>query len=125
MTAAAILLCEDDSELRDELAELLEATGYDVAQAGGLAEAMEMLANRDFAAVITDLALPDGSGLYLLRVCQQQPGAKTAGMRILITGHGGIEHVDQESREDFDALLVKPFDTGNLLVLLPGIDGAT
>jgi DNA-binding NtrC family response regulator len=125
MSAATILLCEDDCDLRVELAELLQADGYDVTQCAGLAEAMAIAQRRTFAAVITDLALPDGCGLDLLRACHQQVGPSHAAMRILITGHGGIERMGTEKNNDFHALLVKPFDVRNLLTLLGDGDGAS
>ena len=67
-----ILVVDDEPDLRTlyELALLRE--GYRVDAGASLGEARELLAARKFDAVITDMRLPDGLGLELLRDLQQQ-----------------------------------------------------
>jgi len=81
---ARILLVEDDLDVRPLLEHILktEAT-YDVVAVESMANAIAMLDQQPFDLVITDVNLPDGSGL---RVADK---ARAAGVRALVfTGHG-------------------------------------
>ncbi len=62
-----ILLVEDHGDVRRALAELLESLGYRVVAVGSVAEAMEATGtDREIDVLVTDLQLPDGSGLDLV-----------------------------------------------------------
>jgi PAS domain S-box-containing protein len=59
-----ILLCEDEPFIRMVAAEMLAQLGYDVAETASVAESLAVLAD-DIDILISDLQLPDGSGLNL------------------------------------------------------------
>ncbi|MCC4606627.1 response regulator [Xanthomonas campestris] len=61
-----LLIVEDDSALRANLQLLLARDQLDIVAVGSIAEAMEQLAGSTFDCMVTDLALPDGSGYDLL-----------------------------------------------------------
>lgn len=61
-----LLIVEDDSALRANLQLLLARDQLDIVAVGSIAEAMEQLAGSTFNCMVTDLALPDGSGYDLL-----------------------------------------------------------
>ncbi len=61
-----LLIVEDDSELRANLELLLGRDQLDIVAVGTIGEAMEQLAQATFDCMVTDLALPDGSGYDLL-----------------------------------------------------------
>ncbi|MGV7188357.1 response regulator [Xanthomonas axonopodis] len=61
-----LLIVEDDSALRANLQLLLARDQLDIVAVGSIAEAMDQLAGSTFDCMVTDLALPDGSGYDLL-----------------------------------------------------------
>ena len=81
----AILVVDDDPEVREVVAEFLEDFGYQVLQAGGGVEALGVLAQTsDVRMLITDVRMPDMSGLELADVAtQRQHDLKV----ILISGY--------------------------------------
>jgi len=61
-----ILLVEDDPASGRAMALALKTAGHEVMNANNGAEALEMLAVRDFKLVITDLVMPNLNGLNLI-----------------------------------------------------------
>ena len=85
---ARILLVEDDLDVRPLLEHILKTEArYDVVAVESMANALALLDQQPFDLVITDVNLPDGSGL---KVADK---ARARGVRALIfTGHGlGLE----------------------------------
>ena len=62
-----ILVVEDDPHARQGLADLLSAWGYETETAGDGAEALEKIAAFNPAVVISDLRMPQVTGMELLR----------------------------------------------------------
>lgn len=86
--AKTVLLVEDESELREILAEEFEDAGYVVTQVESAEDALELLHSRRFDAVVSDLCLPGQSGFHLFSLVK-----KTCPVRpvfLLITGSWGI-----------------------------------
>jgi two-component system response regulator PilR (NtrC family) len=67
MTSPRILVVDDEADLRDLLEITLLKMGLDVDTAATLREARGHLAQREYALVLTDMRLPDGLGLELVR----------------------------------------------------------
>ena len=67
MTAARLLVVDDEPDLRTLYELTLLREGYEIDSAGSVAEALALLQAGRYSAVITDMKLPDGSGLALLR----------------------------------------------------------
>ena len=67
MTSPRILVVDDEADLRELLEITLLKMGLDVDSAGTLAEARGFLASTAYALVLTDMRLPDGLGLELVR----------------------------------------------------------
>ncbi len=105
--AARILVIDDEPDLRTLYELTLLRQGYRVESAADLLQAREHLKAQRFDAVITDMRLPDGLGLELLRDL-------AAGNRpercVVITAHGSAENaVDALKAGAFD-YLTKPVD---------------
>ena len=97
---SAILIVDDDPEVRVIVADFLEEFGYRVLQAGGGAEALSLLAqNQDVRMLITDVRMPDMSGLELADLATQRQGDLKV---ILISGYFMPQHVERR-------FLRKPF----------------
>ncbi|MFL6659728.1 MAG: sigma-54-dependent transcriptional regulator [Massilia sp.] len=67
MSSPRILVVDDEADLRELLEITLVKMGLDVDSAATLAEARSFLAQGDYALVLTDMRLPDGLGLELVR----------------------------------------------------------
>lgn len=83
-----ILLVEDDRFFREMFSNLLQAEGYRVETASCGSDGLEMLANGQYSLVITDLVMPDISGLEVLsRVRESHPTVDV----IMVTGNANLE----------------------------------
>lgn len=67
-----VLIVDDDDVLRNNLALLLEASGYEVSTAINGVEALTLLKSGLPAVVLSDLNMPEMSGFELLSVVRQQ-----------------------------------------------------
>lgn len=67
---SSILLVEDDEALRKIMARALRARSYRVVEAGTVQEGLEALRTSTPELVITDLNLPDGNGVEVVRACK-------------------------------------------------------
>ena len=104
---AHILVIDDEPDLRTLYELTLLREGYRVEAAGNLEQARELLREHRFDAVITDMRLPDGLGLELLRdmVLQQRPERC-----VVITAHGSAENAVEALKAGAFDYLTKPVD---------------
>jgi CheY-like chemotaxis protein len=68
-----LLVIDDHPASRLVLRTILAALGFDVTEAADIASARNALANEPFAAVLTDLHMPDGGGAMILRDIAAMP----------------------------------------------------
>ncbi|MCK6425545.1 MAG: sigma-54 dependent transcriptional regulator [Burkholderiaceae bacterium] len=108
-TAAApsILVVDDEPDLRTLYELSLLREGYDVETVGAVEDAWALLKERRFQAVITDMRLPDGTGLELLRRLEQAGRAERG---IVITAYGSTENAVQALKAGAYDYLTKPVD---------------
>jgi CheY-like chemotaxis protein len=108
-----ILLVEDHVDTADMIATVLGLEGHDVAATGTVAAALAAVA-RDglFDLVISDLGLPDRSGLDLMRELRAS-GCGLPG--IALSGFGADHDLEQSRDAGFSAHLVKPAEPHQLL----------
>ncbi|MDE2007922.1 MAG: response regulator [Rhodospirillales bacterium] len=112
---ATILVVDDDPEVREIVAEILEDYGHRVLPADGGAEALRILEDRpEIELVITDVRMPDISGLELAaRARRAREGLKV----ILISGYFMAQDVGMR-------VLLKPFRMSELQdAVLAELDG--
>ncbi|MBX3270069.1 MAG: sigma-54-dependent Fis family transcriptional regulator [Sandaracinaceae bacterium] len=112
---ARILVCDDEAGLREMLSVLLRRAGHRVTTAQTRAEALERLAEQRFDALITDLALPDGTGMEVLSgALDRDPSIQV----LMITAYGGTEEAVEAMRRGAYDFVTKPFRNHELLALL-------
>lgn len=99
-----ILVVEDHQSTRRVLAKLLGDSGHSVTTAGDLKEARAEFDGQQFDLLISDLGLPDGSGLDLMREIR----SKWRIAAIALSGYGTEEDLQQIAQAGFAAHLVKP-----------------
>jgi DNA-binding NtrC family response regulator len=92
---AEILIVDDEPAARTTLGILLRKRGHRVAQAEGAKAATKILAEMAFDLVVTDLRMPDGDGLEVLRAARGHcPEASV----ILLTAYAGWESAKEAMR---------------------------
>jgi len=92
---ATILLVDDEASARLTLGLLLKRRGHVIQEADGVIAATKALAGATFDVVITDLRMPDGQGLDVLRAARaRNPDANV----ILLTAHPGWESAKEAMR---------------------------
>lgn len=111
MTEPRILLIEDDASLRNLLQEELALDGHRVQAAASVDEAIAMVSAQAPDLVVSDLRLPDGDGLQVLR--QLQAGGHTLPF-IVITAFGTVDQAVEALQAGADDFLTKPLSTEHL-----------
>ncbi|HEX7465302.1 MAG TPA: sigma 54-interacting transcriptional regulator, partial [Usitatibacter sp.] len=110
-----VLVVEDDSETRRGVQMLLEQFGLDVKAASTLAEGRAALASFEPDVCLTDLQLPDGDGIELIRVSRaSDPGCEV----VVLTGHGSLDTAVEAMKAGAFAYLVKPLRGAQLEAVL-------
>jgi two-component system, NtrC family, response regulator PilR len=84
-----VLVVDDEPDLRTLYELTLLREGHEVVSAPDLAQAREWLAQRRFDVLISDMRLPDGLGLELLRELGDQQRTEKC---IVITAYGSAEN---------------------------------
>ena len=105
--ANSLLVVDDEPDLRTLYELTLVREGYTVDTAGSVEEAWSLLSERGFSAVITDLRLPDGSGLELLQRLEEGGRAEKA---IVITAYGSPQGAVEALKSGAYDYLTKPVD---------------
>jgi len=112
---ADILLVEDKDSLRRVLRLTLENAGYTVAEAVDARTALNEIANSRHRLVLTDLRMPNGSGLDVLRSARSADADVPV---IVMTAFGSIDEAVQAMKDGAHDFLQKPVDSNHLLLLV-------
>ena len=107
LSAPRILVIDDEPDLRTLYELTLLRQGYRVEAAADLLQAREHLKAQRFDAVITDMRLPDGLGLELLRDLAAQHRPERC---VVITAHGSAENAVEALKAGAFDYLTKPVD---------------
>jgi two-component system response regulator PilR (NtrC family) len=103
----SLLVIDDEPDLRTLYELSLLREGYEVETAGTVEQAMLHLKDRTYSAIITDMRLPDGTGLDLLRWLEETGRREKA---IVITAYGSAENAVQALQAGAYDYLTKPVD---------------
>lgn len=125
-----ILLIEDHADTAEAMADLLRAFGDEVtvanslaeglAAAGAVRESVRENGARAIDLVVSDLGLPDGSGLDLMRELAGRYGLRG----IALSGYGMEEDVRRSREAGFERHLTKPVDIQALRAAILEVAGA-
>jgi len=100
-----ILLVEDHADTAKVMRRLLAHKGHTVEIAPNVASALQLAAKQPFDLLLSDLGLPDGSGLDLM-IALRAKGLKMPG--IALSGYGQEGDIEQSRKAGFAAHMVKP-----------------
>lgn len=102
-----LLVVDDEPDLRTLYELTLLREGYDIETAGSVEDARHLLAEQRFSAVITDMRLPDGTGLDILKQIEAEGRPEKA---IVITAYGSAENAVSALKAGAYDYLTKPVD---------------
>jgi HAMP domain-containing protein/signal transduction histidine kinase/ActR/RegA family two-component response regulator len=108
--AMRVLLVEDHEDTNRSLTRLLQLRGYHVESARDVRSALALTKSAEFDVLISDLGLPDGSGIDLMRAIQTDRPL----LGIALTGYGMEEDIRKSRDAGFKHHLVKPIDVNML-----------
>jgi DNA-binding NtrC family response regulator len=103
--AEAILVADDETGVRESLAEVLRDAGYTAETAIDGSAALAALDERDFAIVITDLGMPGADGLTVLRKLRE---VAPQTVPLVMTAHGSVESAVEALRAGAADYILKP-----------------
>ncbi len=110
-----ILLVEDKAELREMLLTALHRMGFEVTPAADAPQAARALETQAFSAVLTDLKLPGGSGMDVLKAALHADPAMPV---VVMTAYGTIADAVAAMRDGAFDFIQKPIDLDHLKHLL-------
>ena len=106
-----ILVVDDDEMVRRALERALRPTGHRILTAASAPKALELLAENQIAAVISDYLMPEMTGLDLMREVKHRfPGC----VKIIITGFMPDRVAEALAGGEIDRFMTKPWENAEL-----------
>jgi DNA-binding NtrC family response regulator len=107
----SVLVVDDEEVIRDVCAQILVGEGYDVTTVCNGREALHEVSEHSYDVVVTDIMMPDMSGLELLEVIKS---TSLDVCTVVITGLGTFDMATQSDRLGAREFVVKPFTPDEL-----------
>jgi two-component system alkaline phosphatase synthesis response regulator PhoP len=115
--SAAVLVVEDDRELREVVRRYLERAGHAVHTTGSGAEALGLLDGGAVDLVVLDLGLPDVDGLDVLAAARDGPGIPV----VVLTARSQVDDRIDGLRRGADDYVTKPFSPTELVLRVQAV----
>jgi putative two-component system response regulator len=101
-----VLVIDDNAVAREVMSDMLESSGYEVVSASSATEALTLFIDDRIGLVLTDIVMPDLSGLELLESMRlHRPNLPI----VLVTGANTRDNLTEALRRGADGLVAKPF----------------
>ena len=104
-TVSSVLLVDDEPGIRTALRANFLRHGWRVETACGVRDAMRTLENREFDLVVTDIRMPDGDGMEVMRAARK---ASPSTAVIVLTAYGSVPDAVTAMRDGALDYLTKP-----------------
>ncbi len=109
-----LLIVDNDIDLLETIVDYLKRCKYDVIGSESSLEALKLLRSNKFDLVVTDIVMPDISGLGLISIIKDEIGPLPI---IAMTGYGNkVEKLTKERKPDY--YLEKPFAMDQLVRII-------
>jgi len=110
-----ILIVDDEKSILDLLTVVFKKEGYKVETSPSAPKALDLIDKDDFSLIISDIKLPQQSGMDILRhVKEKKPFIPV----IMITAYGTIKQAVEALKEGAMDYVVKPFDVDELRIIV-------
>ena len=110
-----VLLVDDEARFVTQMARLLEARNFQAMTAGNGQEALAIMENESFDAVVLDIRMPVMDGMEVLEVITTRPSPPAV---IMLTGHASVETAVEAIRQGAFDYLMKPCGIEDLVAKL-------
>src|SRR5437588_413715 len=114
-TTLRVLIVDDEEAARYGMRRALSSFGYDITEAGSVAEARDKLTTQQPDLLLLDVNLPGQSGLEYLHELQQNADAP---LTVLITAHGSERIAVEAIKSGAYDYLPKPFEVEDLRLVV-------
>src|SRR5690606_28967525 len=112
---ARILVIDDEQSIRETLEEILKFEGYEVETASNGKEGLELINNKGYDVILSDVKMPGIDGIELLEKSREIAADTPV---VMISGHGNIELAVEAVRKGAYDFISKPPDLNRLLITL-------
>jgi PAS domain S-box-containing protein len=116
-----VLVADDNADVLESLALLLDLMGQEVRIARNGLEAVEIAAEFQPELILLDLGMPELSGYDACRRLRAEPAGRAGAMIVALSGWGQDRHQESTREAGFDRHLVKPIGLGELQGLLHAV----
>ncbi|MEJ1964256.1 MAG: ATP-binding protein [Gammaproteobacteria bacterium] len=114
LAGLSVLVVDDDQDARDLISTTLRQAGAEVVAASSMLEALEAIRSATPQALVSDIAMPGGTGYELIREIRRMPGhAKIPA--IALTAYGRPEDRERALAAGFGHHITKPVDPQHLV----------
>jgi len=110
-----ILIVEDKKSMAEMLSKSFESEGFTVKTSHTIRDGIALLSAGNIEAVVTDLKLPDGDGMEILKFAK---GGFPPIPVVVMTAYGSIEIAVRAVKEGAYDFITKPFDPDHLLLIV-------
>lgn len=110
-----LLVVDDEFAIQKALVKYLKKLGYDVDSAGDGAEAIEKAKGKSYDLVLSDLKMPNMTGIELIRACKKISPSTSY---LIMTGFGTIETAIDAIKEGAFHYITKPFELDDIALLI-------
>jgi CheY-like chemotaxis protein len=117
----SVVVVDDHLDTAELLAAILEMCGANVRMTTSASDALAAVEDARPAVLVSDIAMPEHDGYWLLAQVKAKPGATPP--VIAITAHADSHDRQRALRAGFDAYLVKPVDPDELCEAVARVHG--
>lgn len=110
-----VLVVDDEPDLQELIAYEFKERGFETGTAGSVAEAIEALSREPVTAVVSDVRMPGGTGLDLLR--RLKSAGRAAPIVVFVSAYSDLP-IDETYAAGAEGLVGKPFDRRELVDLV-------
>ena len=111
---ANILVIDDEPKMTSLICGQLEEAGHQVTTTTQPKEALDLIANHSYDIVVTDLSMPEISGMEILEEALKKEGTKV----VMMTAYGSAETAVEAMKKGAADYLLKPFSLDELEILV-------
>ena len=115
-----ILIADDDNEMRESLASMLETSGYRVIRAENGAEAVEMSAKELPSLIMLDIHMPKMDGLKACKAIKSDQLTRHIPV-VMLTVEGSISEIQQAIGDGASTYITKPSSKEEILKVIKSI----